>query len=165
MNGKSRKANCFLPCVAALLFLYLPLFSQSAHAVVPYHGMRMPQKHSDFYVIKIEAKKNEQENLLVDIYFSSAVDPRTVSLKEIQINGCPVPAGTTRLFNKAGTEVRFEFPETIYRTCINSENTEMKMELISAASFNGSPLVQNVFEGIADGYTQVFQKSGETGSD
>lgn len=124
----------------------------------------MTSKHSDFYVVKIEAKKTEAGNLLIDVHFNSAVDPRTVSLPNLLVNGRSVPEGTSELFNKAGTEVRFEFPETVCGMFLSSADARIKLEFVSAASFNGSPLIQAVFDGITDGYVQVFKKPAGDGS-
>ena len=160
---KFRRMKFFFFPVLLLLSTAVPCAAQPSHAVVPYHGMRMTSKHSEFYVVKIEAKKAEQGNLLIDIYFNNAVDPRTVSLADILVNGRPVPYGTSELFNKAGTEVRLEFPETVCGMFLSSADTKILLEFISAASFNGSPLLLDVFDGITDGYIQVFQKPDETG--
>ena len=46
---------------------------------------------------------------------------------------------------------------------LSSVDTKILLEFISAASFNGSPLLIDVFDGITDGYIQVFQKPDETG--
>jgi hypothetical protein len=163
MIMKFRKMNYLFFPVSILLFTVSSSAAQPSHAVVPYHGMRMTSKHSDFYVIKIEAKKTESENLLVDVYFNSAVDPRTVSTADILVNGQLVPYGTVELFNKAGTEIRLEFPETACKTILSSADAKIRLEFISAASFNGSPLLVNMFDGITGGYVQVFKKPEETG--
>lgn len=160
---KFRKMNYVFFSVFLPLITTVPTAPQPSHSVVPYHGMRMTSKHSDFYVVKIEAKKAERGNLFINIYFNNAVDPRTVSLSGILVNGRPVPCGTSELFNKAGTEVRLKFPETVCGMFLSSADTKILLEFVSAANFNGSPLLLDAFDGITDGYVRVFQKPDETG--
>lgn len=164
MNGNFRRVHYFIPCLLVLFLSRPPVFAHQLHAIVPYHGMRMTSKHSDFYVVKIEAEKAEAGNLLIDVHFSSAVDPRTVALPDVLVNGRPVPSETSELFNKAGTEVRFKFPASVCGMFLSSADTRIKLEFVSAASFNGSPLIQNAFDGITDGYVQVFKKPAGDGS-
>jgi hypothetical protein len=164
MIMKFRKMSYLFFPVLILLFTVSSSIAQPSHEVVPYHGMRMTPKHSDFYVVKIVAEKTEAGNLLVDVYFNSAVDPRTVSLAAILVNGQPVPYGTSELFNKAGTELRLEFSKERCGILLNSADAKIRLEFISAASFNGSPLLLNLFDGITDSYVQVFKKPDGTGS-
>jgi hypothetical protein len=149
---------------AVLFFLSGPAAqAQQSHAVVPYHGMRMTAKYSDFYIVRIKAGKDAFGELVIDVYFNSAVDPRTVTQSLILADGTPLPQGTTEVFNKAGTEVRLTFSENDGEKLVNKDKPDMSLTFTAAASFNGSPLIQNEFDGITDGYAQVFHKPSGAG--
>lgn len=132
--------------------------AQTSRKTVPYHGMRMAPKKSDFYVRKLEAEKTVVGGIAIDIYFNAAVDPRTVALPHLLLNDLPFPDGTTCMFNKAGTEIRLMLPASYYPSSFSQEKNTMKIQLCAATSFNGTFLVQNEFDGIIAGYIHVFPK-------
>jgi hypothetical protein len=162
MSGKYRKT---VRLVFFILLLFLTVsgsseqkVTQTSRKTVPYHGMRMVPKKSDFYVRKLEAEKIIDGGLAVDIYFNAAVDPRTVALPYLLLNDLPFPDGTTCMFNKAGTEIRLIIPASYYPPSFSQEKNTMKIQLCAATSFNGTFLVQNEFDGITAGYIHVFSK-------
>lgn len=147
----------FLFCTAVLFVCPCNAFcgSRTAQPVRQYHGMRMTMNGSSFYVRSADVEKDGQGCISADFRFNAAVDPRTVKPASVMVNGNPVPPDTKVIFNKAGTEMLFVFSPDFSRTL---DESGISIELPDAASFDSTPLVMTVFDGLVCGCPQMYAK-------
>lgn len=85
--------------VCTFLFFLFSVFAQS-------EGYRGQRKTLDNVECKITNATYSSNTKSLDIFFSVAVDPRTVSSNNIFIDNSPISKNAKITFNKDGTQVR-----------------------------------------------------------
>lgn len=88
-----------LAIVCIFLFSLFSVFAQS-------EGYRGQRKTLDNVECKILKTSYSTEAKSLDIYFSVAIDPRSIMGSNILIDGTPVGSSAKITFNKDGTQVR-----------------------------------------------------------
>lgn len=91
--------------VFALFFLCSFIFSQSDG----YRGQRNTRNAAE---CKVTGVSYSQESGVLDIYFSSAVDPRSVSGSSVFVDNVPVGSGAKATFSRDGTQARISIGKT-----------------------------------------------------
>lgn len=91
--------------VFALFFLCSLLFAQFAQFAQSdgYRGQRNTRSSGE---CRVTGVSYSSDSGVLDIYFSSAVDPRSVSGSSVFVDNVPVGSGARATFNRDGTQAR-----------------------------------------------------------
>ncbi len=117
MSSMSQTKICFV--TACILFSALfPLCAQQAEEeaevpVVNYRGRRIPLEETEAYVQEIRIPSKEKKPLVIDFFFSREIDPRSVQLENIFLDGQPVDDSAKLSFNHEGTLLRIRLKDAV----------------------------------------------------
>lgn len=152
------KCGLYLCLLVISIISFFPEAAAAApRTAVPYHGMRMMKKDV-FYVRSIGFAAGAGGSSVFDIRCNAAVDPRSVLLSDIYVDGSRIPPESVLIFNKAGTELRLTVPAS---SGIRHSGGAVQLELRGVSDFAGTELSRSVFGGLARGATYAFRMPQE----
>lgn len=108
--------------------------------VLQYHGKRIPGNDDNFSVKEINLSENGSS---VTVFFSSPVDPRSISSDKIILNGKTLGKAIKCEYNRAGDMVRIPLNEKVSK--------KFSISLKGIKNFNGSELKEFYFEELIPG--------------
>jgi hypothetical protein len=145
--------RAYIPLILLFLFSTTAIFADNSkkeldetmcrEEILFFHGKRMVSHHELFRVVLIV-----MHGRVLMVRFNMPVDPRTVSMQSILINGMPLPAETVVRFNKTGALVEIRF--------IKQFSSPFTLDVSKVTAFDGSALTLSSFTGISDGTKRKF---------
>lgn len=110
-----------------------------------YRGMRMLSSRADFYVTQIEFEEDDDVKIKLEVKFNMQIDPRTVNVANILLNGTPIPQSSRLSFSKRGDKFEIEFPLALLSNYYASGGA-FTLTLGDIKSFNNVALQESVFD-------------------
>lgn len=116
--------------------------------IVLFHGKRMNSRHDVFRVMKVCVHER-----IVTVRFNMPVDPRSVNVHAVILDGRPLPPGTQFRFNREGMLVEIKLPPRI--------RPRGMIDVSGIRAFDGSSLQICSFDCSADGCRYSFCREDE----
>ncbi len=109
---------------------------KDADSIIHYRGNRMYMEDVAFEIADTKCERLNDNTIIVEIIFTQSINPRSMGLESIFIDGEPLPDGTRFLFNRRGDTVK---------VFVIMVSDEFSMRVQNIRSFNGNLIEPAVF--------------------
>ncbi len=110
---------------------------KDADSIIHYRGNRLYMEDVSFEIADTRFERIDDNTIILEILFTQSINPRSMGLESIYIDGEPLPDGTRFSFNRRGDTVKI---------FVIMMSNEFSMKVQNIKSFNGNLIEPAVFE-------------------